>query len=98
MSVIESFNNPYTKLIIVCKVCNKESSKFQANWRTHFLSVHVSNDEKPHKCKICSKGFIKPYLLAKHMKVHEDSKTAVPTKKEEPIVFKADPYFTDEWM
>ncbi|XP_066915827.1 zinc finger protein 236-like isoform X13 [Clytia hemisphaerica] len=90
MKVIESFNNPYTKLIIVCKVCDKKSSKFQHDWKTHYLS-HVSDDQKPHQCKICNRGFIKPGLLTKHMeKVHGVSGSSV--KKEEFSIPKAESF------
>ena len=91
MKVIESFENPYTKLIIVCKMCDKEASKYQRDWKTHYLS-HVSDDQKPHQCKICNRGFIKPGQLSKHMeKVHSVS-GAAPTKKEEFSIPKMEPF------
>lgn len=53
--------------------------KFAHNWKTHFLS-HASNEEKPHKCNLCAKGFVTAPQLKKHMKQHE--KQVI--KKEEP--------------
>lgn len=66
MRIIECYNNPYTKLIIVCKICNKEASKFQRNWKTHY-STHTGNQNKPHKCHICNHGFDFPGKLNKHL-------------------------------
>ncbi|XP_066915821.1 zinc finger protein sens-like isoform X7 [Clytia hemisphaerica] len=71
LKYIENFDNPYVKIILVCKVCNKEQSlKFAHNWKTHYLQ-HVSEDERPHKCNICNKGFITAPQLKKHMKQHD---------------------------
>ena len=52
--------------------------KFVHNWKTHYLQ-HVSEDERPHKCNVCNKGFITAPQLKKHMKTHETK-----MKKEEP--------------
>lgn len=52
--------------------------KFAHNWKTHYLQ-HVSEDERPHKCNVCNKGFITAPQLKKHMKTHEPK-----VKKEEP--------------
>ncbi|XP_057301116.1 uncharacterized protein LOC130635704 isoform X1 [Hydractinia symbiolongicarpus] len=72
LKYIEKFDNPYVKIILVCKVCNKEQSlKFSHNWKTHYLS-HASNEEKPHKCSQCTKAFITAPQLKKHfLKQHE---------------------------
>ena len=52
--------------MLACKICNKEMSlKFSSNWKKHYLT-HSSNDEKPHKCNICNKGFITLTSLTKH--------------------------------
>ena len=70
LKYIENFSNPYVKIILVCKICNKEQSlKFSHNWKTHYLS-HVSNEEKPHKCQFCPKAFVTAPQLKKHMKQH----------------------------
>lgn len=67
---IENFDNPYVRLVVVCKICSKEQSlKFSGNWKQHFMT-HVSDDEKPHKCSVCGKCFIHNYLLVKHLKTH----------------------------
>ncbi|XP_066915829.1 zinc finger protein sens-like isoform X15 [Clytia hemisphaerica] len=91
MKVIESFENPFTKLIIVCKICNKESSKFQRNWKNHYLS-HVGDDEKPHKCKICNRGFIKPCFLSKHMKKAHSGAMPTSVKHEEMALSKLESF------
>ncbi|XP_066915826.1 zinc finger protein 236-like isoform X12 [Clytia hemisphaerica] len=91
MKLIESFENPYTKLIIVCKVCNKEASKYQRDWKTHYLS-HVSDDQKPHQCKICNRGFIKPGLLSKHMEKMHGGAVESFSKKEEFSIPKTEPF------
>ncbi|XP_065644070.1 histone-lysine N-methyltransferase PRDM16 isoform X10 [Hydra vulgaris] len=71
LKYVESFQNPYVKLIVVCKVCNKEQSlKFAHNWKTHYLS-HVSNEEKPHKCHLCPNAFVTAPQLKKHLLKHE---------------------------
>ena len=90
MKIIESYDNPYTKLIIVCKICDKEASKFQRNWKTHFFT-HAGNESKPHKCHICDHGFDFPGKLNKHMeKVHGFSQQGSHFKQEPP---KVEPYF-----
>ena len=95
MKYIENFNNPYVKLIIVCKVCNKEASKFQRNWKAHYLT-HAGNEEKPHKCSICNHGFVMPGPLRKHLeKVHGIVDTAnmeSSLKKEDLVGIKMERY------
>lgn len=63
---LENFSSPYVKLIIVCKICNKEAAKNPGNWKVHYLT-HASNEEKPHKCHICNKGFVQSNKLKTHM-------------------------------
>ena len=83
LKYIENFSNPYVKLVIVCKICNKEASKFQRNWKTHYMT-HLGNDDKPHKCTICNHGFVMPNRLRKHLeKVHGISDHTTTTKQEE---------------
>lgn len=68
---IENFASEYVKIVLVCKVCNAEQPlKRPADWKRHFLT-HVSDDEKPHKCIICGKAFIRREHLVKHAKTHE---------------------------
>ena len=67
LQYVEQFTNPYVKIILVCKICNKEMSlKFSSNWKKHYLT-HASNDEKPHKCDVCAKAFITLTSLRKHI-------------------------------
>ncbi|XP_057301121.1 uncharacterized protein LOC130635704 isoform X4 [Hydractinia symbiolongicarpus] len=65
LKYLENFDNPYVKVIIVCKICNKEASKFARNWKPHYLT-HVSNEEKPHKCAYCNMGFVSLNSLRNH--------------------------------
>ena len=68
---LSNFDNPYVKIIVVCKVCNKEQHmKRSADWKRHFLS-HADNEEKPFKCALCDKAFVVSYQLKKHMAQHE---------------------------
>lgn len=67
LKYIENFSNPYVKIILVCKVCNKEQSlKNSGNWKQHFFT-HASGAEKPHKCEHCVKSFIRADQLRKHI-------------------------------
>ena len=76
LKYIENFNNPYIKLIAVCKVCNKEQSlKFPSNWRTHYFT-HAGDEEKPYQCEICKKGFITLTSYNAHMKKQHSAKQA----------------------
>ena len=45
LKYVENFSNPYVKLIIVCKICNREASRFQNNWKRHYLT-HTRAEEK----------------------------------------------------
>jgi len=94
LKYIENFDNPYVKLVIVCKMCNKEASKFQRNWKTHYMT-HLGNDDKPHKCSVCNHGFVMPNALRKHMeKVHGILGQSNAAKKEEfPQMKIENPYF-----
>lgn len=68
---IENFENPYVKIILVCKICNKEQSlKLARNWKRHYLS-HATNEEKPHQCPYCPKAFITLTQKNKHLRTHE---------------------------
>jgi len=65
LKYIENFSNPYVKLVVVCKICNKEASKYSRNWKPHY-QTHVSNEEKSHPCNLCSAGFVSLTALTKH--------------------------------
>lgn len=73
LKYIENFTNQYVKIILVCKICNKEQSlKFSHNWKKHYLS-HVSDEEKPHKCPHCPKAFVTAPQVKKHIKAHHEN-------------------------
>lgn len=66
LKYLESFENPYVKITLQCKVCGKEQSlKHQHTWKRHFLT-HASDEEKPFKCTLCSKSFIRSSQLRNH--------------------------------
>jgi len=63
---LEHFSNPYVKLNVSCKICNKEQPfKYQSNWRRHYLT-HA--EEKPHTCLYCDKSFVQADKLKLHIK------------------------------
>ena len=65
LKYIANFTNPYVKLIVVCKVCNKEQSlKNSQNWANHFM---VHDKSLGHKCPYCPKTFPRPNVLNKHI-------------------------------
>ena len=74
LKYLENFTNPYVKVIVVCKICNKEQSlQYQRNWKPHYLT-HVSDEEKPHKCVFCGKSFVTTTNLKTHLKTHKKEK------------------------
>lgn len=73
MQYIENFNNPYVKLLVVCKICNKEQSlKFAFTWKRHYLT-HTASGEKPFKCLICGNAYKTKDGLRNHKKKHDQS-------------------------
>ena len=80
LKFLETFDNPFVKVSVFCKVCNKEQSlKYQHTWKRHFLT-HAKSDERPHKCPHCPKTFVQSTHLKGHMKnIHKDL-----VKKEDP--------------
>ncbi|XP_065644066.1 uncharacterized protein LOC100200420 isoform X5 [Hydra vulgaris] len=66
LQYVQNFENPYVKIILVCKLCSKPMPlKFSSNWKKHYLT-HASDAEKPHKCEVCFKAFITATALKKH--------------------------------
>ena len=70
--IIESdnFDSPYVNLInrFECKICGREQPKDRkSDWKRHWLT-HASNDQMPHKCEICNKGFVQKGTYTNHMK------------------------------
>ncbi|XP_066915822.1 Krueppel-like factor 13 isoform X8 [Clytia hemisphaerica] len=82
LKYVENFSNPYVKLIIVCKTCNKDLSSAKPNdWKRHYFT---HSDEKPHKCSMCPKSFIRADQLRKHKaKVHSSGTGVANLKNEE---------------
>ena len=80
LNFVENFSNPYVKILLACKICNKEMSmKFSSNWKKHYLT-HSSDSEKPHKCHHCTKAFITLTSLRSHLaKKHGEDQDIKPT-------------------
>jgi len=65
---LETFTNPFVKVIVCCKICDKpQSLKFQASWKRHYLT-HASAEEKPFKCRYCERAFVQANALTLHIK------------------------------
>ncbi|XP_065644067.1 tissue-resident T-cell transcription regulator protein ZNF683 isoform X6 [Hydra vulgaris] len=78
---LENFSNPYVKIIVVCKICNREQSfKRSSNWKAHFMT---HSDKKPHSCLHCEKSYIRADQLRKHVeKEHSYSNQDIRFKSE----------------
>ncbi|XP_066915824.1 zinc finger protein sens-like isoform X10 [Clytia hemisphaerica] len=89
---VESFENPYVKIILACKICSKEvNMKRTDTWKVHYFT-HISNENKPHKCPHCDQGFIQPALLNKHMQKKHGVKQESHLKQETKTTVKPEPY------
>ena len=67
---LASFDNPYVRLVFVCKVCSKEQLwKNRSKWKVHFLT-HSSDEDKPHQCDVCGKKFVQAGNMRKHRESH----------------------------
>ena len=72
LKYIENFDNPYVKLIVACKICNKEqSTKWAKVWRQHYLT---HSDKKAHQCPHCTKSFHQTNLLNKLLQAKHPNK------------------------
>jgi len=70
LKYLENFENPYVKILLACKVCNKEQSlKYPNTWKRHFLT-HADKEDLPHKCTFCDKRFVTSTNLKNHIKTH----------------------------
>ena len=79
LKFLESFENPYVRVSVFCKICSKEQSlKYQHTWKRHFLT-HSSKEDLPNKCPICGQGFIQSHDMKRHMQRKHN------TPKEEKI-------------
>jgi len=80
LKYIANFSNPYVKLIVVCKVCNKEQSlKHSHHWATHFK---VHDKSLCHKCPYCPKTFQWPNVMRKHVEAkHPECKSETKTEE-----------------
>ncbi|XP_070552764.1 uncharacterized protein [Ptychodera flava] len=60
------------KETVKCKLCGKEySSKSQMSFKQHMMK---HNNEKPFKCRFCSKGFVSTNFLLAHERIHTGEK------------------------
>jgi len=86
LKYLENFCSPYVKVIVVCKICNKEQSmKFVSYWRQHFMT---HSDTKPHKCPHCPKTFTRPVLMRKHVQSkHPDMVSAASQQQQQMGMF-----------
>ena len=98
LKYLENFDNPYVKIIIVCKICNKEQSlKFAGNWRQHYMTHSA---KKPFSCPHCPKTFIRGDQMRKHVQSkHSDvanpqsMNTTLNVKQESQSFAKSEGYF-----
>lgn len=82
LKYLENFDNPFVKIVLLCKLCNKEQSlKHVGNWKLHYLTHSA---EKPFKCHICPKSYVRGDYLRNHIeKNHVNSTQLVASKQEQ---------------
>lgn len=65
LKYLENFDNPFVKVIVVCKICNKEQSlKHTHHWKLHH---QIHSNEKPYKCPHCPSAFKRSDYLRSHV-------------------------------
>jgi len=65
LKYISNFSNPYVKLVVACKVCDKQlSSKNVVSWKDHNM---IHDKSLGHKCPYCDKTFQRPVVVRKHI-------------------------------
>lgn len=70
MAYLLNFDNPYVKVQLACKICDKpQNIKRPDTWKRHFLT-HEADSNKPHKCDICGKAVVTSSQLKNHMQTH----------------------------
>lgn len=90
---IEGFSNPYVKLVLACKICNKDMPiKYPGNWKQHYFS-HSSSTDRPFKCQFCEKSFVRGDRLKNHVTKHhprENSQDDSPIIKTNHLCYQTD--------
>ena len=59
-------------LKIMCPDCGKIVQTRKLKY--HILQKHTPDNEKPHQCQQCGKGFVERYVLDDHMNTHTGAK------------------------
>lgn len=95
LKYIESFDNPYVKLIVACKICNKEQPlKNVHNWKVHY---QIHNDQKPYQCPQCPSAFKRADYLRSHVQSkHNGIKQGKSAKQENMIMKQENVFFKQE--
>ena len=69
-SYIMNFNDPYVRIVLVCKICSKEQHPERPqHWKRHYMT-HSDESELPFRCDVCNKGFSRKDTMQKHAKTH----------------------------
>ena len=101
LKFLETFTNPYVKVCVFCKVCDKKQSlKHQSSWKRHFLT-HSSVEDRPFKCEHCNRGFVQSGNLKLHIQKVHGHKSVMKAENEnvfsQNFVEKQDPWLNG-WM
>jgi len=83
LKYLEGFTNPYVKLIVVCRICNREQSlKFSSNWYKHYMT---HSDKKPFQCPHCPKSFVRGDVMRKHIQSKHGGNDASSTQVDDSM-------------